>query len=120
MTRRERFVRALTGQPVDRVPFIKLFGGDNAIVPQWEREHPGIGKTIDEIVQFDGPFRGWQVPPVWLGPSQVGEGEVVEETQDRRIVRYADGTVARITTGGRTSTRRSSSGRWPRGRTGSG
>ena len=37
MTHRERFVRTLTGRKVDRVPFIKVFGGTNAIVPAWER-----------------------------------------------------------------------------------
>jgi len=100
MTRRERFVRALTGQPVDRVPFIRLFGGDNAIVPQWEQEQPGIGNTIDEIIRFDGPFRGWQVPPVWLGPSQLGEPELLEKTEDREILRYADGSEVMVTTGG--------------------
>ena len=100
MTRRDRFVRTLTGQPVDRVPFMKVFGGDNAIVPQWEKEQPGIGQTIDEIIQFDGPFRGWQVPPVWLGPSSVGEPEVIEKTEDREIRRYGDGSVVMVTTGG--------------------
>ena len=40
MNHRERFVRTLTGQDVDRVPFIKVFGGKNAIVPGWEKECP--------------------------------------------------------------------------------
>ena len=44
---RERFVRTLLGRDVDRAPFIKVFGGDNAIVPAWEKEHPGIGREID-------------------------------------------------------------------------
>lgn len=55
---RQRFVRVLTGQEVDRVPFIRLFGGSNAIVPNWEREAPGVGQRIDEWLQFEGPYRG--------------------------------------------------------------
>ena len=40
MNDRERFVNTLTGRPVDRVPFIKVFGGTNAVLPGWEREYP--------------------------------------------------------------------------------
>ena len=32
MNTRERFVRTLTGKPVDRVPFMKVFGGANAVL----------------------------------------------------------------------------------------
>jgi len=45
MDTRERFVRTLTGKPADRVPFVKVFGGDNAIRPQWEHEYPGLVLT---------------------------------------------------------------------------
>ena len=44
LTHRQRFVRTLTGQEVDRVPFIKLFGGTNAHLREWtvlaEKCHP--------------------------------------------------------------------------------
>ena len=56
MNHRERFVRTLTGKDVDRVPFIKVFGGTNAIVPRWEQEHPGLSSTIDSILQFEGVY----------------------------------------------------------------
>ena len=36
MNTRERFVKTLSGEKVDRVPFIKVFGGTNAIHPEWE------------------------------------------------------------------------------------
>jgi hypothetical protein len=53
MTHRERFVRILLGQKVDRAPFIKLFGGTNATLPHWEVEYPGIGKCIDHVLRFE-------------------------------------------------------------------
>ena len=50
MNHRERFVRTLTGKEVDRVPFIKVFGGTNAILARWEEEHPGLSEEIDQIL----------------------------------------------------------------------
>ncbi len=93
MDHRERFVRTLTGQEVDRVPFIKVFGGTNAIIPRWENEYPGISECIDEILQFEGEYRGWQIAPVNMDLSQVGETEIVEENMSRRVQRRGDGTV---------------------------
>ena len=49
MNTRERFVKVLTGEEVDRVPYIPLFGDGYHTVPQWEKDHPGIKKTIREI-----------------------------------------------------------------------
>ena len=48
MNHRERFVRTLTGQPVDRVPFIKVFGGTNAIRSHWEEDRAGLSQDIDQ------------------------------------------------------------------------
>ena len=90
MTHRERFVRALTGREVDRVPFIKVFGGDNAIAAHWEKEFPGIGRRIDEILRFDGEYRGWQVAPVDMNPCGFGPETVVEEDDTKRIIRRGD------------------------------
>ena len=39
MNTRERFVGTLMGEPVDRVPFIKVFGGTNAAHKHWEDEY---------------------------------------------------------------------------------
>ncbi len=81
------------GREVDRVPFIKLFGDSNAIHPHWEREHPGIAETIDEILEFEGAYRGWGIAPVTMGLSNRGKPLVVEDTTARRVQRYCDGTV---------------------------
>ena len=93
MNHRERFVRTLTGQEVDRVPFIKVFGGTNAIVPGWEKDYPGISRSIDEILQFEGAYRGWQIAPVNMDLSQVGEAEILEENRSRIVRRRGEGTV---------------------------
>jgi hypothetical protein len=96
MNHRERFVRTLTGQEVDRVPFIKVFGGTNAIVPRWEQEYPGIGQCIDELLQFEGEYRGWQIAPVNMDLSSLGPTEILEDTPLQRIQRRGDGMVERI------------------------
>lgn len=96
MTTRERFVRTLTGQPVDRVPFMKVFGGDNAILAHWEQEHPGLRQEIDALLQFEGGYRGWRTTPVNMDPSQLKPVEVLEDTTERLVQRRGDGTVEMI------------------------
>ena len=93
MNTRERFVRTLTGKTVDRVPFMKVFGGANAALPEWEREYPGIRECIDELLGFEGMGRGWGRPPVHMDPSHYQEGEVIRETGHIAVVRRGDGTV---------------------------
>lgn len=93
MNHRERFVRTLTGKPVDRVPFIKLFGGTNAIRPRWEKERPGLSREIDRILGFEGTYRGWGETDVNVRLSGLGKPVVVEDTASRCVKRWADGTV---------------------------
>ncbi len=99
MTHRERFVRTLTGQKVDRVPFIKVFGGPNAIVSGWEKDYPGISQCIDEILQFEGEWRGWQVAPVNMYLSRVSKTEIIEESESKIIQKRGNGTVEIIQKG---------------------
>ena len=91
---RERFVRTLTGQPVDRVPFMKVFGQSNHILPCWEEEHPGLARDIDRILQFEGASRGWDRAPVNMGFAPLGESVVIEEDESHRVVRCPEGAVA--------------------------
>ena len=93
MTDRERFVRTLTGKPVDRVPFIKVFGGTNAILPQWETERPGLDREIDEILGFEGAYRGWDIAGVNMSLTQLDDPVVLEETPTQTITRLGDGSV---------------------------
>lgn len=86
-------MRTLRGQDVDRVPFIKVFGGDNAIVPAWEAERPGIGKEIDALLGFEGTYRGWAQPGVNVGLSGLGPSERIEDDERHAIWRHGDGSV---------------------------
>ena len=99
MNHRERFVRTLTGQPVDRVPFIKVFGGTNAIRSHWEEDRPGLSQDIDQILRFEGTYRGWATTPVNFWCSQRGEPTILEDTESRLVQRFADGTVELIQKG---------------------
>lgn len=94
MTTRERFARTLTGQDVDRVPFMKVFGGTNAVVSKWRKQHPNIGTYIDELLQFEGQYRGWQIAPVATGMYGSMPADVVEaQSPDETRVRRGDGSL---------------------------
>lgn len=93
LTTRERFIRTLTGQETDRVPFMKCFGGDHAVLPTWEQENPGLRDYIDELLGFEGGYRGWRITPVnfWLcGEIQT---EVIREDEEYMILRHSYGKV---------------------------
>lgn len=93
MNDRERFVNTLTGRPVDRVPFIKVFGGANAVLPGWERQYPGLRERIDRELGFERAYRGWDTTPVNVHLSGLGPAELLEQTQSQRIVRSTAGEV---------------------------
>jgi len=82
------------------VPFIKVFGGTNAIHAAWEDEYAGIGECIDELLQFDGIYRGWGITPVNMDPTNVGESEILEESESIIVERRGDGTVVQRHKGG--------------------
>ncbi len=96
MTTRERFVRTLTGQEVDRVPFMRIFGGGNAVLKTWEKENPGAGQYVDELLGFEGGYRGWRITPAnfWLCGDITNE--VIEETDQYFIRRYNYGMVEKV------------------------
>ena len=96
MNTRERFVRTLTGKEVDRVPFIKVFGGTNAVHAGWEEEYPGIGECIDELLEFEGTYRGWGVTDVNMDPANMGQPQVLEERGEIVVRRLGDGTVDQV------------------------
>ena len=96
MNSRERFVKTLTGEKVDRVPFMKIFGGTNAVHSEWEKEYPGIGKCIDKLLKFEGVYRGWAITPVNMGPSKMGKSEILEENENIIVRKTGDGTVEQI------------------------
>ncbi len=87
MTTRERFIRTLTGKPVDRVPFMKVFGGANHVLAHWKEEHPGIEESIDELAQRTNETLDGQ------GQLLAQAGESTEDGQegDGEAVAQADG-----------------------------
>ena len=95
MNTRERFVRTLTGEDVDRVPFIKVFGGDNAMLQHWEKDCPGLSKNIDKILGFEGTYRGWATTPVNFGMTRREAPVLIakDENDQMETYRYPDGTV---------------------------
>jgi len=99
MTHRERFVRTLTGQEVDRVPFIKVFGGTNAIVPSWEKEYPGISENIDKILRFEGEYRGWQNSPVEMELYWSREPKLIQEDEAIQLWQREDGSIIEVRKG---------------------
>ncbi|MCK5801518.1 MAG: hypothetical protein KAI66_01740 [Lentisphaeria bacterium] len=93
MNTRERFVRTLTGQSVSRVPFMKVFGGTNSVLPSWEAANPGLGEKIDQVCQFEGTHRGWDTTPVNMDVSCMHGWEIIAEDETTRTLRRADGMV---------------------------
>ncbi|MEN6643114.1 MAG: uroporphyrinogen decarboxylase family protein [Armatimonadia bacterium] len=75
---------------------MKVFGGDNAILAQWEQEYPNLHEVIDDLLQFEGGYRGWRTTPVNMDPSQLDPVQVIEETSERLVQRRGDGTVEMI------------------------
>jgi hypothetical protein len=57
LTNRDRFLRLMRGQPVDRAPFFPCFGPWPQILAPWRRE--GLPGEADwrSIVGFDGDLR---------------------------------------------------------------
>ena len=99
MNTRERFIRVLMGWPVDRVPFIKVFGGTNDVLPHWEKENPGLSQRIDELLGFEGADRGWAPTSVNVRLSRRKDPQVLEETDTRRVVRHTEGTISIVQKG---------------------
>jgi len=95
LTTRERFVRTLTGQDVDRVPFMKVFGGDAAALPTWVQKYPLLPTYIDELMGFEGGYRGWRVAPVNTSLCGVEPSVIVSEDEREFISRSGEGTVRR-------------------------
>ncbi|MCL2774291.1 MAG: hypothetical protein FWD71_13210 [Oscillospiraceae bacterium] len=94
MNTRERFVRVLTGKDVDRVPFMKIFGGTNAVTSVWLKQYPAINTYIDDLLGFEGCYRGWQITPVNMGLCGVPPDVVEYSSETETRVRHGDGSVS--------------------------
>jgi len=81
---------------VDRVPFMKVFGGSNAVHPEWEEECPGIRENIDDLLGFEGVYRGWARTPVNMDPSNLAPRKVLREEGNVCWVDRGDGTIEQV------------------------
>ena len=93
MNTRERFVRVLTGSDVDRVPFIKVFGGKNAVTQRWLERYPALNTYIDELLGFEGQYRGWQIAPVNTGLCGVPPDAEEYKSETETRIRHGDGSL---------------------------
>ena len=93
MNTRERFVRVLTGRDADRVPFMKIFGGTNAVNGRWLHQYPQINTYIDDLFGFEGRYRGWQITPVNTGLCGVPPDIVEYRSETETRIRHGDGSV---------------------------
>ena len=93
MNSRERFVKVLTSQIADRVPFIKVFGGNNGTLPEWDVQYPELKNNIDKILRFEGTYRGWETTPVNFWMSQREKPTVTKNSDGSEIYRFKDGTA---------------------------
>ena len=93
---RERFIRTLTGQDVDRVPFMKIFGGDSSVLPPWKAKYPLLPQYIDELLGFEGGYRGWRITPVNFWLSNVAPDVVLSEDDREMVIKKGDGSIIKI------------------------
>ena len=84
MTNRERFLKLMRGEPVDRAPFFPCFGPWPATLERWHKE--GLPEDADyaEVVGYDGDMRNRLPVKGFLCPGI--QPEVIEEDDDTRIV----------------------------------
>jgi len=99
MTHRERFVNVLTGKPVDRMP-LYFFGTWTETKERWRNEGcPFITTMGDAGPQLPGMDPDWE-PGFWschglvdTSPHPLMETKILEETDERILVRNGLGDV---------------------------
>lgn len=90
---RERFVRTLTGQEVDRVPFMKVFGPANYGLPSWLSKNPNLSIYLDKLLRFEGAYRGWAVFPAEFKLCGMPCDVLIREEGDLHIYRSGIGEI---------------------------
>jgi hypothetical protein len=92
LTHRERFVRTMHYQPVDRMPVWDFGFWDETIV-EWRKQGLPEGVSTDE---FFGMDKQWHGVPASIGMMPGFEEIVYEEDERTKLVRGGDGVVCRI------------------------
>ena len=95
MTHRERLLRTLRGEPVDRVPDYE-FGAWAQTIARWHKEGmPQEYDSIDRFFHTDNTEYG-PSPHVHIGLLPGFEYKVLEEKGDHIIVQDGDGAIAEM------------------------
>ena len=81
MTDRDRYVRCLLGQEVDRPPFMTVFGPWGTAWNRWRREGAPF-ETWGEAAASFGFDAGRQTIPVNAGPCPARQTQVLEESDE--------------------------------------
>jgi len=84
LTNRERFLRLMRGQPVDRAPFFPCFGPWPATLERWHREGLPEDANYAEIVGYDGCLRHKLPINAFLCPAF--EERVIDEDAETRTM----------------------------------
>jgi hypothetical protein len=82
----------MTGQEVDRPPFMSVFHPHEQTYKRWERERPDLIPRL-RGVPFEGRGRGWYDVGVNVGASRMPATIVLEDSDEQRVERWGDGTV---------------------------
>ncbi len=83
MTDRERFIATITGQPVDRPPFLLMWGPWGTTWQRWMDE--GKPEEVTDHRGFMNPDTGGALVNVNLGCSPRREVQILEEYEDRVV-----------------------------------
>jgi uroporphyrinogen-III decarboxylase len=92
LTDRERFIKTIKFEDVDRVPFIIILGPWGSAVQRWYSEGLEPNKSWADGFDFD---KGWVQIPVNLGLNPPFKAEIIKETADEIIHRDDKGIVKR-------------------------
>lgn len=83
-TNRQRFVRLMRGQAVDRAPFFPCFGPWPATLERWRREGLGPDENWMQVCGFDGDMRHRHPANGFMCPGI--EARVIEDEGETEIV----------------------------------
>jgi uroporphyrinogen decarboxylase len=93
LSNRERFLRLMRGQAVDRAPFFPCFGPWPQTLARWHSEGLSEGADYREVVGFDGDLRHRLPINAFLCPQF--ERRVLAQSGDVSLVRDRRGVVRR-------------------------
>ena len=84
VTNRERFLRLMRGEPVDRAPFFPCFGPWPATLERWRGEGLPADANYADMVGFDGCIRHRLPANGFICPAI--EPQVIEDEGDTQVV----------------------------------